>query len=45
MKFHIFYLVHQLQVLLALTFVPLPNLFGYYLDMYFHLGRVYLRVI
>ena len=40
---HIFSLVHQLRLLLALTFVPLPYLFGKCHDMYIQLGRVYLR--
>ena len=40
---HIFSLGHQLRLLLALTFVPLPCLFGFCHDMYIHLGRVYLR--
>ena len=40
---HIFSLVHQLRLLLTLTFVPLPYLFGLCHDMYIQLGRVYLR--
>ena len=40
---HIFSLVHKLRLLLALTFVPLPYLFGKCHDMYIHMGRVYLR--
>ena len=47
MKFHIFYLVHQLQLLLALTFVPLSNLFGYYLDIFIWEEFIYghLRIV
>ena len=35
--------LHQLRLLLALTFVPLPYLFGQCHDMYIQLGRVYLQ--
>ena len=42
---HIFSLVYQLWLRLALTFVPLLQLFVQCLDMYFQLGRVYLRNI
>ena len=38
-----FSLVHQLGLLLTLTFVPLPYMFGYCHDIYIQLGRVYLR--
>ena len=40
---HIFSLVHQLRLLLALTFVALQYPFGWCLDMYFQWARVYLR--
>ena len=40
---HIFSLVHQLPLILTLTFVPLSYLFGLWHDMYIQLGRVYLR--
>ena len=40
---HIFSLVHQLRLLLTLTFVPLPYLFGLCHEMYIQSGRVYLQ--
>ena len=43
LNIHVFFLVHQLRVLLALSFVSLPYLFDKCLDMYFPYGRDYIR--